>query len=166
MYPYLSFLSSPHTKFHYSPLVDAFHYMHHRYFECNYAGFSAGWLDVFFNTFHSSMASEKDGVKQRADAKSTLREIPSLSFSVYLLGSILLVVAPFYYILNNETEVRKWDNLVKLSVSFVAGFGPEVLALIMSKNDQKFTLGLIFHFIVGNIVSVLPISIMAYYMLA
>lgn len=30
---------------------DAYHYMHHKYFECNYAGTGAAFLDNFFGTF-------------------------------------------------------------------------------------------------------------------
>jgi hypothetical protein len=36
--------------------------MHHRYYECNYAGFSAAFLDVFFNTYQAKFKDECVGL--------------------------------------------------------------------------------------------------------
>lgn len=33
---------------------DVFHYLHHRYFECNYAGSDAAFMDITFGTFRAS----------------------------------------------------------------------------------------------------------------
>jgi hypothetical protein len=147
--------------------ADLFHYIHHYRGAAasNVAGFSAGWLDVVFGTFVGSLASEKDGVKQRPDAKSTLRGAPSLSFSVHLLISSIVVVAPFFFAIERAKEVAKLEQHVKLLIAFVAGFGPQILAMLMAKNES-FTPAIALQFVIGNIVSVLPISIMAYYMMA
>jgi sterol desaturase/sphingolipid hydroxylase (fatty acid hydroxylase superfamily) len=32
--------------------------MHHRYFECNYAGFSAAFLDVVFRTYQAKFKEQ------------------------------------------------------------------------------------------------------------
>lgn len=66
--------------------------MHHRFFECNYAGFSAGFLDVLFETFVPNF-KEKEGsaIEAREDPKSTLRGAPSPVAVAYLALSALCI---------------------------------------------------------------------------
>jgi sterol desaturase/sphingolipid hydroxylase (fatty acid hydroxylase superfamily) len=72
---------------------DAFHYMHHRYFECNYSSSDAMFVDAFFGTCVDSMAQrDKDGVTARGDAKSTLRTIPTFEFVAYIAMVLLSFV--------------------------------------------------------------------------
>jgi sterol desaturase/sphingolipid hydroxylase (fatty acid hydroxylase superfamily) len=75
--------------------ADTFHYLHHRTYECNYAGGGASALDVFFGTFKSRMdEAESDRVpEERADEKSTIFGLPSLEYVLYMVGACGCVVA-------------------------------------------------------------------------
>lgn len=110
---------------------DVFHYLHHRYFECNYAGSDAAFMDITFGTFMGSFNDhtvDKYGPKARDDAKSTLRLLPSQEFVTYLLGSALCV-APWSYCAVNNYNL---SSNVALAASSLVGFGPVALAVICS----------------------------------
>ncbi|MBV7330397.1 sterol desaturase family protein [Chloroflexi bacterium TSY] len=42
-----------------------YHYLHHKYFECNYSGDGASFLDKFFGTFHDGTEESTESLKQR-----------------------------------------------------------------------------------------------------
>lgn len=110
---------------------DVFHYLHHRYFECNYAGSDAAFMDITFGTFMGSFNDhtvDKHGPKARDDAKSTLRLLPSQEFVTYLAGSALCV-APWSYCAVNNYHL---SSNVALAASSLVGFGPVALAVICS----------------------------------
>ena len=110
---------------------DIFHYLHHRYFECNYAGSDAAFMDIAFGTFKASFnehPSDKDGPKPRDDTKSSLRVIPTQEFIVYLGGSSLFVTAWAYACLSNWTITVNQALLLASAV----GFGPVGLATIIT----------------------------------
>ena len=46
------------------------HYLHHKYFECNYAGGTVNFLDKFFGTFHDGSEEATRDVMQRIKSKS------------------------------------------------------------------------------------------------
>ncbi len=53
----------------------------HRYFEVNYAGANASFLDQIFGTFCAKFKDgDKEGAKLRDDPKSTLRAVPTSEF--------------------------------------------------------------------------------------
>jgi sterol desaturase/sphingolipid hydroxylase (fatty acid hydroxylase superfamily) len=109
---------------------DLFHYLHHYYFECNYAGSDAAFMDKAFGTFKASFKNlvDKDGPKQRDDAKSTLRAKPTKEFSVYLIGSGLCVLSwAFVAIQRYPVSANQ-----ALALSSVVGFGPVILANILT----------------------------------
>jgi len=107
---------------------DVFHYMHHRYFECNYAGTDAAWLDQWFGTFKGSMALE-DGVPQpRADAKSTLFAVPTTEFMTYLGGSAACFV-PWIITVNSNSNNSTYSSI---AIASLAGFGPVLLSVLVS----------------------------------
>ena len=100
-----------------------------RYFECNYAGSDAKFIDIFFGTFVESMAAkDKDGVKLRADAKSTLRAVPTLEFTVYLLVACACVGVWAQAALAGAVLVPA----TALILAAVAGFGPVVASSAVS----------------------------------
>ena len=75
---------------------DQFHYLHHRFFECNY-GNSRIPLDKFFGTFRDKLkesgttynggSEEKIDAKSASlhDAKASLSGLPDLGFSIYMI---------------------------------------------------------------------------------
>lgn len=110
---------------------DIFHYLHHRYFECNYAGSDAAFMDIAFGTFKASFKDhpvDREGPKPREDAKSTLRLVPTQEFVVYLSASSLCVLAWAYAALQPQPVSA---NLA-LALSSAVGFGPVALATLVS----------------------------------
>jgi len=111
---------------------DLFHYLHHRYFECNYAGSDAAFMDIAFGTFVGSFANhpvDKDGPKPREDAKSSLRLVPSQEFIVYLGGSALCALA-WVFIAVQKAPVSGGQALL---ASCLLGFGPVILSTLVSR---------------------------------
>jgi sterol desaturase/sphingolipid hydroxylase (fatty acid hydroxylase superfamily) len=110
---------------------DMFHYLHHRYFECNYAGSDAAFMDIAFGTFTASFKDhpvDKYGPKPRDDAKSTLRLLPTPEFITYLTGSSLCAL-PWAYTALYSPPVSASYALI---VSSILGFGPVVLSSAVS----------------------------------
>jgi sterol desaturase/sphingolipid hydroxylase (fatty acid hydroxylase superfamily) len=111
---------------------DVFHYLHHRYFECNYAGSDAAFMDIAFGTFKASFKDhpvDKDGPKPRDDAKSSLRLVPTQEFVTYLCASSLCVLA-WAFCANSHLVVNENQALVLAST---VGFGPVILASLISR---------------------------------
>lgn len=110
---------------------DIFHYLHHRYFECNYAGSDAAFMDIAFGTFKSSFNEhpfDKNGPKPRDDAKSTLRLLPTQEFTAYLGGSTLCII-PWVYTVLYVDSITVNQALI---LSSAVGFGPVLLASLIS----------------------------------
>jgi sterol desaturase/sphingolipid hydroxylase (fatty acid hydroxylase superfamily) len=147
---------------------DAFHYLHHRYFECNYAGTDAAFMDIFFGTFKGSFAEhpvDKDGPKPREDAKSTCMTLPSSEFCVYLAGSVACV-APWY-----SATLSPVSSQTALIVSSAAGFGPVILASVVSwfygrgahmKGVKMSLFGDLLHLVFGTLFCSIPIAYMCF----
>jgi sterol desaturase/sphingolipid hydroxylase (fatty acid hydroxylase superfamily) len=115
---------------------DIFHYLHHRYFECNYAGSDAAFMDIAFGTFKASFKDhpiDKDGPKPREDAKSTLWLLPTQEFTVYLTGSVLCML-PWAYLAAQGTSVTTSHAL---GLASAVGFGPVFLASLISHLYSK-----------------------------
>ena len=140
---------------------DAFHYLHHRYFECNYAGTDAAFMDVLFGTFRGSLA-DSDAAEGREDAKSTLRTIPRMDFLLYLGGSATCCVIWYSSFESNLT------TLPALAVSSLVGFGPVVLSTLLSssvtvvKGTKMSTFGNLLHILMGTLFCSLPITYMCF----
>jgi sterol desaturase/sphingolipid hydroxylase (fatty acid hydroxylase superfamily) len=133
---------------------DVFHYMHHRYFECNYAGTDAAFLDIWFGTFRGAIA-DSEILTHREDAKSTLATLPSQEFVTYLFLSGLCCFSSA--IIQNA-----------LITSFLAGFGPVLLAVLLSgkrqllEGTQMGFFGNLIHIFIGSLFCSAPIAYMNY----
>jgi len=106
--------------------ADAFHYIHHRYFDYNYAGANASFLDVVFDTFKPVFKGED--TKPRADAKSTLRSPPSLEMLSYLALSTACML-PWALCTTRHVHV---SEAAALAMSVLAGFGPVAVAALFT----------------------------------
>lgn len=142
---------------------DAFHYLHHRYFECNYAGTDAAFMDVAFGTFRGALADSDSG-GGREDAKSTLRAVPTREFALYLGGSAACC-AVWY-------GATQFGGVVPaLAVSSLVGFGPVVLANAMSspetlvKGTTMNSFGYALHILMGVLFCSIPITYMCWLVL-
>jgi hypothetical protein len=145
---------------------DMFHYLHHRYFECNYAGSDAAFMDIAFGTFKASFNEhpvDKHGPKPRDDAKSSLRSLPTQEFIGYLTGSSLCAVPWGFYAINRY-PITQTHALI---VSSLLGFGPVVLSVLMSRLYSSATtthlvrmspMANLFHLSLGVLFCSLPIT--------
>ena len=143
---------------------DIFHYLHHRYFECNYAGSDAAFMDIAFGTFKGSFKvndADKDGPKAREDAKSSLRLVPTREFATYLGLSALCVAA--WAIQHNVALNRNQA----LALACLVGFGPVALATLVSmvfrsvsgvKRVEMNFWGNLLHLVLGTVFCSVPVS--------
>ena len=153
---------------------DAYHYMHHRYFECNYAGTDAAFMDIAFGTFKESFTEEDvkdDGPRARDDAKSSLRNIPTNEFLGYLAMCISCVFTWWYYanqVSKNDIIISKYN---RISISSLVGFGPVIIAWILTnliKSGGRVQpvkmnfFGNLLHLGVGTLFCSIPITYMCY----
>lgn len=153
---------------------DIFHYLHHRYFECNYAGSDAAFLDIWFGTFKGSFADhpvDKDGPVQREDSKSTLWIRPTNEFLGYL-ALCSLCIAPWSYIAMRGDSV---SEVVAGSVSSFVGFGPVLLATLMTYGVKRTAFAItttsdiattVVHICIGTLFCSVPITYLCWLTLA
>lgn len=154
--------------------ADGFHYMHHRYFECNYAGFSAAFLDVLFETFMPCFKEEEGKAKPRDDAKSTLRGLPTTEFSLYLLGSAACVGVWGYVAVGVAHGTMPHPSpLLAMLLSLVSGYGPVLLACaitvvqrgapaLFEPFHKKPLSQSLLHVLIGSAFCSLPVSLACY----
>jgi len=141
---------------------DTFHYLHHRFFECNYAGSDAAFMDIWFGTFRESLPDDSEGPSAREDAKSTLRTVPTNEFITYLSLSALSL-APWYYYSQTQIEI---PYTMAVFPSLAAGFGPVGLAALISnyytsttmKPQKMSTFGNILHLSMGTLFCSFPVA--------
>lgn len=153
---------------------DTFHYLHHRYFECNYAGTDAAFMDIMFGTFKDSFNEkfdEIDGPRPREDAKSTLYGFPTFEFIRYLVLCLICFGIWFYYALNVGANNIILGQLQKISIASLAGFGPVVISWLLvnifgSANRiqpvKMNAFGNLFHLFIGNMFCSVPITYMCW----
>jgi sterol desaturase/sphingolipid hydroxylase (fatty acid hydroxylase superfamily) len=55
------------------PTGSFFHYLHHKYFECNYAGDDLSFLDKMFGTFHDGTDEGTEAVMKRLKKKNYIK---------------------------------------------------------------------------------------------
>jgi sterol desaturase/sphingolipid hydroxylase (fatty acid hydroxylase superfamily) len=135
---------------------DAFHYLHHRYFECNYAGTDAAFMDVLFGTYRGALA-DSDAGGGREDAKSSLRVAPTREFLVYLGGSA--ACSAIWY------GASQMNPALAPALSVLVGFGPVGLAVAMSPWSDKGHMnlfGYLLHIMVGMLFCSVPITYMCW----
>ena len=123
----------------------------------------AGWLDVMFDTF---MARFKEEAKPRADAKSTLRALPSTEFLAYLLLACGCVAAWAVVAVQAFGPAGSLPSpAVAAALAALAGFGPVVVATAMSSKSQggtplfgKRVLDSVFQLSVGTLFCSVPVA--------
>jgi hypothetical protein len=142
--------------------------MHHRYFECNYAGTDAAFMDIMFGTFKGSFSDiDKDGPKPREDAKSTLFSYPTVEFIRYITLCFLCIGIWAYYALGVANKMIILNPLQAVSISLLVGFGPVLIAWILSIINKKSThikpvkmtiIGNLIHLSIGSLFCSVPIT--------
>ena len=138
---------------------DAYHYLHHRYFECNYSGSDTAYLDIMFGTFKGALSEIPTN---RDDSKSNLFIVPTVEFILYLFLCSICIGTWFSFILNPI----KMNNLYKFAISSLVGFGPIIIACLFKNakvHPVKMTItGNLFHILIGSLFCSVPITYMCW----
>jgi hypothetical protein len=147
--------------------ADPFHYLHHRYFSCNFAGANAAFLDVWFGSFTASLNErDRNGAKPRLDSKSNLRAVPSAEFVSYLVLSGGCLAAWAVGALQVAASgVQAVAPRLAWYLALAAGFGPVAAAEAITAvtrsgggapNNTPLKMGVLL--VVGTLFCSLPIS--------
>ena len=139
---------------------DIFHYLHHRYYECNYAGSDAAFMDIYFGTFKGSFnLADKDGPKPREDSKSSLRVIPTSEFIIYLFSS-LSCLSIWAIPAASSFPLTQIQAIV---VGSLAGFGPVLISVLLSSKDTNTNIiHSLIHLFIGSLLCSVPVTYMSY----
>lgn len=133
---------------------DQYHYLHHRYFECNY-GTGGTPLDKWFGTFRDKLTEKKGAssykggadhvsIKQAAahDAKATLAGLPSFEFSFFMAANCAVWMA-LWFALRHEHGVDQWNPH---ALAFAVAFGPILLGQLMTSMTERVKKPLLYPF--------------------
>jgi sterol desaturase/sphingolipid hydroxylase (fatty acid hydroxylase superfamily) len=152
--------------------ADAFHYLHHRYFEVNYAGFGAAFLDTAFGSFQECL-KEDDDATARPDAKANIAAPPTFEYASYLTTAMGCLVAWGVVANGVATGDLSVEPYMAALIAALAGVGPVVLAILFTMvfrrvgvsqgGTSMFGKGssaaaTILHLVVGNAFCSLPIA--------
>jgi hypothetical protein len=148
---------------------DSFHYMHHRYFECNYAGLDAAFLDLLFGTFQETFNEKFDdeGPKHREDAKSTLLSYPTDDFLRYIILSLLYGIVWLFFAFRIYQNKIILTPIQQIFIASLVGFGPIIIAWVLTfiygsgfrtKPIKMGMIGNAVHLIGGSLFCSIPIT--------
>jgi sterol desaturase/sphingolipid hydroxylase (fatty acid hydroxylase superfamily) len=152
---------------------DTYHYYHHRYFENNYGGSSAAYLDMWFGSFYGDGWKEKGGITNlRDDSKANadiIHNPPTLPYIAYMVLSLSCQAVWALRVLNPTPPSQR----TAIFLSILAGFGPLILAIVfyvikegpvaLTAPFQKRPMWeTALHIIVGNLLCSVPIAAMCY----
>jgi len=124
--------------------ADQYHYLHHRFFECNY-GTSRTPFDKVFGTFRDKMkekgTSYRGGSEEKVDEKSaaihdskaSLLGLPDPGFATYISLNCLIWFCFYEKMMNNEMTRGISIN----TVAFLVSAGPIIIAQIMANLTDK-----------------------------
>jgi sterol desaturase/sphingolipid hydroxylase (fatty acid hydroxylase superfamily) len=161
--------AAAHAGYEGSFQSDSFHYMHHRYFECNYGTPGVGFLDVYFGTYMNKFIEKDDVANGRDDAKADLSIAPTKEFLLYLFLSVMCVQTWLITVLHQKELLL--DGFNTFVVSAICGFGPQVVAIAMALSagqsilepfHKKPFFDFAFHQIIGNLFCAVPITSLCY----
>merc|ERR1719357_602102 len=161
---------------------DQYHYLHHRFFECNY-GTSGTPFDKMFGTFRDKLkdtgaSTYKGGSEEKTDAKTAAIHdskatlgLPEPGFAIYIGANVLVWV---WLWLESASTVRENVHLL----SFLVSFGPLILAQVMANLTDKSKRSIFYpfhkdgwktmssHLVISAVACIAPIYIMVHMLLA
>ena len=164
---------------------DQYHYLHHRFFECNY-GTNGSPLDKWFGTFrdklkergttYSGGSEEKVDEKTAAihDTKASLLGLPEPGFVIYLALNCIIWVL-IWFGASGQYGINEWNPHI---LAFLSSAGPLIIAQIMANITDKTNRSIFYpfhkdgwrtisgHLIISSLVCVGPIYIMIHMLLS
>jgi len=162
---------------------DQYHYLHHRFFECNY-GTSGTPLDKMFGTFRDKLketgTSYKGGSEEKVDAKtvaihdskSSLAGLPDLGFVIYI--SLNCLAWLLLWLKLTDSPLLELDMISPALMAFNVGAGPVILAQTMANLTDKTKRSMFYpfhkdgwktmsgHLVISGLVCVLPVSLLVH----
>jgi sterol desaturase/sphingolipid hydroxylase (fatty acid hydroxylase superfamily) len=136
--------AASHSGFEDHMQSDQYHYLHHRYFECNY-GTGGTPLDKMFGTFRDQMRQDKTSYKGAADlnvdkkraaaldGKANLFARPELGFSIYI-GLNCFIWSLLWFAVSKQHGLDKWNVH---GMSFLVSVGPLLIAQAMTNITER-----------------------------
>eukprot|EP00111_Clytia_hemisphaerica_P015027 TCONS_00044236-protein len=164
---------------------DQYHYLHHRFFECNY-GTSNLPLDRMFGTFRDKLkesgttykGAAEEKVDQKAveihDKKATLNGLPEPGFVVYLALNCFIWLL-LWYAVQHQYGIEKWNPHC---LAFLTSTGPIIIAQLMTNLTERGNRSIFYpfhkdgwkamsmHLFVSSLVCIAPVYIMVHMLLS
>jgi len=165
---------------------DQYHYLHHRFFECNY-GTSGTPFDKMFGTFRDKLketgTSYKGGSEEKVDAKTaaihdskaSLTGLPDLGFAIYIGLNIISWVLFCTKLTGLPLPTLDLTSVTPVMMAVTLSAGPVILAQTMANITDKNKSRSIFypfhkdgwkaisgHLIISAVACVLPVFILVH----
>ena len=172
---------------------DLYHYLHHRYFECNY-GTQGMPMDKFFGTFRDKLKEKgttySGGSEEKVDEKSVRlhdakanfsKTLPEFEFVIYM--GLNLVIWGMLYCAVLDVNVYNGDNKWKdcpNTMACLISVGPIVIAQVMASltdtgrraksilypfHKDKIR-DMAFHLVISTLMCVVPVYVMTHTLLS
>lgn len=164
---------------------DQYHYLHHRFFECNY-GTSGTPFDKMFGTFRDKLketgtsyrGASEDKVDEKTaaihDAKASLVGLPDVGFALYILLNCV-IWATIWFALQKQFGLDQWNPH---HLALLASAGPVVIAQIMANLTDSSKRSIFYpfhrdgwkaisgHVIISTLVCIGPVYVMVHMLLS
>jgi len=165
---------------------DQYHYLHHRFFECNY-GTSGTPLDKIFGTFRDKLkeagTSYKGGSEEKVDektvaihdSKASLAGLPDFGFVLYIgLNCLVWLVVVRAAMRGGDDDL----GLGPVGLALLTSLGPVLLAQVMANLTEGTKRSILYpfhkdgwaavsgHLTISSILCILPVYTMVHTVLA
>lgn len=164
---------------------DQYHYLHHRFFECNY-GTSGTPLDKMFGTFRDKLkdtdTSYKGGSEEKVDAKTvaihdrkaSLNSLPDPGFAIYITLNTVIWILLFFAV-QKQYGIHEWNPHY---MAFLTSVGPVVIAQIMANLTESTKRSIFYpfhkdgwktmstHLIISSLMCIGPVYVMVHMLLS
>ena len=165
--------------------ADQYHYLHHRFFECNY-GTSGTPFDKMFGTFRDKLketgTSYKGASEEKVDAKSasihdakaSLKSLPEPGFAIYLTLNCMIWTL-IWFSIQKQYGINEWNPHY---LAFLASAGPIIIAQIMANLTERSKRSIFYpfhkdgwktlsgHLIISSLVCIGPVYVLVHMLLS
>ena len=164
---------------------DQYHYLHHRFFECNY-GTPSLPLDKMFGTFRDKLretgttykGAAEEKIDQKSveihDKKATLNGVPEPGFVIYLALNCFIWLL-LWYAVQHQHGIEKWNPHC---LAFLTSTGPIIIAQVMANLTERGNRSIFYpfhkdgwkamsmHLVVSSLVCIFPVYAMVHLLLS
>ena len=164
---------------------DQYHYLHHRFFECNY-GTSSTPFDKLFGTFRDKLNEKgttyRGGADERIDEKTAITHdrkasllgLPDPGFIIYMALNCFIWVL-IWCAASKQYGIDQWNPHI---IAFISSAGPVLIAQVMANLTDKANCSILYpfhkdgwkamslHLIISSLVCIGPVYIMIHMLLS